>query len=323
VELKLTKKFEMSELPNGWRVSRVAVDWDGNPLLLAQEGKPPEPPAEVGMDARIQWLNTPPKAHHLIYWEGKSKRIVTFEQSTGLTTFHVQRFKEGWLLCEARGGRAAVYDRAGRLGGTLDLGDASNDVQTTSGGQIWVSYFDEGVYGNGIGSQQGVICFDSKGHPIFGYFDFAERHQLPFIDDCYSMNVANEDEVWLSYYSAFPLVHIKKFQLQGVRREFGGMDGAFGLTHDAVVFSKCYTRVRNEKPQLLRRTLADTPNTEPIEPIDERGKAVQGSFNTAARGPHFFLHTSIALYGTSLSRRRLIAADAGSKIESSCSKRGR
>jgi hypothetical protein len=207
---------------------------------------------------------------------------------------------DGWLLCEARGGRAVVYDRAGRLGRTLDLGDASNDVQTTSSGQIWVSYFDEGVYGNGIGSQQGVVCFDSTGHPIFKYFDFAEQHQLPFIDDCYSLNVANEDEVWLSYYSAFPLVHINKFQLQRVRKEFGGMDGAFGLTHDAAVFSKCYTRVRNEKAQLLRRTLADIPCTEPVEPVDEQGQAIEGPFHTAARGSYFFLLTNTSLYGASL-----------------------
>jgi hypothetical protein len=299
-QLKFSKRFEMSELPTDWRVSRVTTDWHGNPLILVQEGKPPEPPHSAPMDARISWLNARPKAHHLIHWDGKSPRTVTFEQSTGLTTFHVQPFIDGWLLCEARGGCAVAYDRTGRPDRTLDLGDASNDVQTTSTGQIWVSYFDEGVYGSGIGSQQGVVCFDSTGHPIFKYFDFAEQHQLPFIDDCYSMNVANDDEVWLSYYAAFPLVHINRFQLQRAWKEFGGMDGAFGLAHDAVVFSKCYTRVNNERPQLLRRTLADTPQTVPIEPIDEQGKIIQGPFHTAARGPHFFLHTNTTLYGMSL-----------------------
>ena len=276
------------------------MDWDGNPLLLLREGKPPKPRAEAGTIARNDWLNTPPKAHHLIRWEGKSKRTVTFEQSTGLTTFHVQPFMGGWILCEARGGRAVLYDRAGRLNNTLDLGDGSKDVQTTSGGKIWVSYFDEGIYGDGIGSLQGVVCFDSAGHPIFKYFDFAEQHQLPFIDDCYSMNVASENEVWLSYYSAFPLVHIDRFRLQRVWKEFGCIDGAFGLAQEAVVYSKCYIRHKNENPQLLRRTLTDNPHTQPIEPIDERGDAIQGPFHTAARGPHFFLCTNTALYRTSL-----------------------
>jgi hypothetical protein len=299
-QLTFAKRFDMSELPTEWRGIRVAVDWQGNPLLLVQEGKPPEPPAEAGMDARIKWLNTPPKAHHLIYWEGESKHSLTFQQSAGLTTFHIQPFEDGWLLCDARGGQAVVYDRTGQPGRTLDLGDASEDVQTTPGGRIWVSYFDEGVYGRGVGSQQGLVCFDSIGQPIFKYFDFDERNNLLFIDDCYSLNVVNENEVWLCYYTDFPLVHIKDFQLQQAWKDFGCMQGAFGLANGAVVFSKCYTRVNNEKTQLLRRTLTDIPQTEPIEAIDEYGAMVQGPFQTAARGPYFLVCTNTAVYGTCL-----------------------
>jgi hypothetical protein len=137
------------------------VDWKGSPLLLVEEGKPPYPKNDTSTDARIAWLNTPPKGHHLIHWDGLSQRTLKFEKSTGLFTFHVQPFGEGWLLCEARGGRADVYDGAGQPRRTFDLGDASNDVQTTPDGHIWVSYFDEGVFGHGLGSH-GVVCFDSK-----------------------------------------------------------------------------------------------------------------------------------------------------------------
>jgi hypothetical protein len=147
-----------------WTVSRVAVDWKGSPLILAEEGRPPYPRDSNATDARVAWLNTPPKARHLIHWEGLSERILRFEKSTGVLTFHVQPLGEGWLLGETRGGRTDVYDRAGRLQRTLDLGDASEDLQTTPNGKIWVSYFDEGVYGGGVGSQQGVVCFDSSGH---------------------------------------------------------------------------------------------------------------------------------------------------------------
>ena len=79
---------------------------------------------------------------------------------------------------------AVVYDRRGRLKKPLDLGDARNDMQATPSGHIWVSYFDEGVYGRGVGSHQGLVCFDSAGNPIFKYFDFAEQNDQPFIDDC-------------------------------------------------------------------------------------------------------------------------------------------
>jgi hypothetical protein len=247
------------------------------------------------MEARVAWLRTPPKAHHLIHWDGPAERTVTFEQSTGLTISHVQRFNDGWLLCEGRGGRAVAYSHAGNPEKTLDLGDASNDVQTTHGGKIWVSYFDEGVYGGGIG-ENGVVCFDSSGLPIFKYFELAEQHELPFIDDCYAMNVVSEDEVLLSYYSSFPLVSIRTFKLHQVWKEFGCMDHAFGILESAVIFQKCYTRIHEGHGQLLRRALSDSSQTEPIEALDDGGKTIGGLFRLAARGAHFYLWTDTALY---------------------------
>jgi hypothetical protein len=293
-QLKFTKRLDFSVLPKDWNVSRVAVDWNGSPLVLVEEGKPPYLSTSTSMDARIAWLNTPPKAHHLIYWDGSSRRTVRFEKSTGILTLHVQPFGEGWLLGEARGGRAGVYDGAGRPVGTLDLGDASNDVQTTSKGDIWVSYFDEGVFGGGIGGH-GVVCFDSAARPIFKYSEFAEQNQLPFIADCYAMNVVNDEEVWLSYYTDFPLVSVRNFRLGHISKEFGCMDRAFALLGETVVFPKCYTRSEG-KSQLLRRVLLDSGQSETLEAVDEAGVFIDGLFTAAARGPHFYLYTETALY---------------------------
>ena len=290
--LKFRKRFDFSQLPKDWRVSRVAVDWGGNPLILVQEGKPPYPSE---LKDQLTWLNTPPKAHHLVHWDGLSQRTVTFEKSTGIMTLHAQPFGEGWLLGESRGGRASVYDGTGRHQRTLDLGDASNDMQTTPNGKIWVSYFDEGVYGGGVG-QGGVVCFDSSGDPAFRYFDFAEENELPFIDDCYAMNVVSEDEVWLCYYSAFPLVSIRGFRLLRVWKEFGCMDKAFSLLEGAVIFPKCYTRIHEGHSQLLRRTLAESPQTEPLKATDDEGGIISGQFKAAARGSRFYLWTETALY---------------------------
>jgi hypothetical protein len=295
-QLKFHKRFEFSQLPKDWTVSRVTVDWKGSALLLIEEGKPPYPRDNTSTDARITWINTPPKAHHLIHWDGSTQRLLTFQKSTGLFTFHVQPFEEGWLLGEARGGRADVYDEAGRIQRTLDLGDASNDVQTTPNGKIWVSYFDEGVYGGGLGSQQGVVCFDSAGHLIFKYFDFAKENNLPFIDDCYAMNVVSEDEVWLSYYSDFPLVSIRSFQLHRAWKDFGCIDRAFSLIEGTVIFLECYTRIKEGNSQLLRRTLSGSSQTEPLEATDDDGGTIGGQFKAAARGPHFYLWTETALY---------------------------
>lgn len=294
--LRFHRRFDFSQLPKDWTVSRVAVDWKGSPLILAEEGRPPYPSDSNATDARIAWLNTPPKARHLIHWEGLSERILRFEKSTGVLTFHVQPLGEGWLLGETRGGRTDVYDRAGRPQRTLDLGDGSEDLQTTPSGKIWVSYFDEGVYGGGVGSQQGVVCFDSSGQSIFKYFDFAKRNELPFIDDCYAMNVISEDEIWLSYYSAFPLVSIRNFQLHRAWKDFGPIGKAFGVFDGSVVFPKCYTRLSGGNSQLLRRTLSEAPHDESLQAIDDEGKTIGGDFKTAARGSQFYLWTETWLY---------------------------
>lgn len=71
-----------------------------------------------------------------------------------------------------------MYDAQGNTRFELNLGDASEDLQTTPQGLIWVSYFDEGVYGGSIG-RQGLVCFDNAGTPLFKYADFAEQNELP------------------------------------------------------------------------------------------------------------------------------------------------
>lgn len=300
LQFRLHERLNFSRLPKDWTVSNVSVDWAGNPLVLIEEGKPPYPTDLKAVDARITWLRTPPKTRHLIFWDGTSERTLTFENATRILTHHVQPFENGWLLADARGGRADVYDEAGHVLRVLDLGDASKDLQTTRGGNIWVSYFDEGVYGGGIG-HQGLVCFDSSGSVIFGYLDFAQQNGLPCIDDCYAMNVVGQNEVWISYYADFPLVSIRDFRLYRLWPDFGCMQGAFGVFEGSVIFPKCYTRIHNEDSQLLRRTLSEPHQTETVEVVDHRGEAIGGPYSAAARGSQFFVVTETGLYEPQIS----------------------
>jgi hypothetical protein len=49
-----------------------------------------------------------------------------------------------------------VFGADGELRREFLLGDGIADVQTTADGQVWVSYFDEGIYGNlGWGGRDG------------------------------------------------------------------------------------------------------------------------------------------------------------------------
>ena len=292
--LKFIKHLAFSQLPSGWRVSHAGTEWGGNPLLLIEEGKPPYPTDDRSVDAQVKWMNTLPTANHLVYWEGSSQRAITLEKQTLGFAYHVQRFDDGWLIAAGRGGHADVCDKSGRVQRTIDLGDASEDIQTTANGHIWVSYFDEGVFGRGIG-QHGVVCFDNQGQAIFKYSEFAEQNQLPFIDDCYAMNVVSDDEVWLSYYSDFPLVCIRNFRLHHIWKDFGCMQGGFALRGDAVVFPKCYTQVEG-KSQILIRTLSTSSAAESIEAVDENGSAIDGLVTAFGRGPNLYLLTETALY---------------------------
>jgi len=134
---------------------------------------------------------------------------------------------------------------------------------------------------------------------MFEYIDFAKENDLPLIDDCYAMNATGEGEVWLSYYSTFPLVAIRNFQLVQVWESFGCISGAFALLEGAVVFSECYTP-RQEGSHLLRRTLSQSPQSELLVTVDEKGQPIVGRFKTAGRGSRFYIWTAAALYEMAL-----------------------
>jgi hypothetical protein len=112
---------------------------------------------------------------------------------------------------------AHVYGLDGRVRREFLLGDGIEHVATDARGEIWVGYFDEGVFGNygwgqttttgeqvaPVGSP-GLVRFDAEGNVTWGY---EPPDGIGPIDDCYALNVGPE-ATWTSYYSDFPLVRI-------------------------------------------------------------------------------------------------------------------
>jgi hypothetical protein len=100
------------------------------------------------------------------------------------------------------------------------LGDGINDVRTDSKGFIWVSYFDEGVFGNyGWSSRgpepigaSGLVKFDSSGQRVLS-FD-AEAAGTDTICDAYAMNLIGDDDAWVYFYTEFPIVRIRNGKYQ-------------------------------------------------------------------------------------------------------------
>lgn len=129
---------------------------------------------------------------------------------------HVQLLaKDHWLLVRSRTRKseqdrnAQVYDSNGVLVGSLHAGDGIEDVQTTEAGQIWVSYFDEGVFGDLPLGSSGLVCFGLNGEAVFQFPGDARPAGLRSIASCYALNVATNEETWFCYYTDFPLVLVR------------------------------------------------------------------------------------------------------------------
>ena len=184
---------------------------------------------------------------HAIFPSSKSKRhypatFIRFDgrevlQKTELAELdiafpHIQPLPDGDVSlvgarCYYRDGdpekNAIVFSRDGKVLRRFVLGDGIKSVQTTPDGMIWVSYFDEGVFGNYGWNQpmgaSGLICFDSAGRILW---EFAPPTGFDSICDCYALNVA-KDAVWACYYTDFPLVKIgSDKRVQGWKNEIGG-----------------------------------------------------------------------------------------------------
>ncbi|MBT2699178.1 hypothetical protein J7E79_17480 [Bacillus sp. ISL-40] len=171
---------------------RIGVDFDGNLILLTEK------------KVQGRYLH---EVFHVI--SGKINKI-QLPSVTEAFDF-AQPVEENWLLVSARTDRedgylrnATLFDVQGNVLKKFEFDDAIQDVQTTKESEIWVSYFDENM-------DSGLRCYDKEGVLIFDYADFVIQtgRKIPFIADCYALNVTSEDTI-IYYYSDFPLVTLNK-----------------------------------------------------------------------------------------------------------------
>jgi hypothetical protein len=165
--------------------------------------------------------------------------------SVRVTFPHVQPLNNGGVLvvsprCCRRSGmaeqNAEVFDAHGTRFSQTVFGDGIQDVQVDLNGEVWVSYFDEGIFGNygwdePIGAP-GLIRFDTRGNILWKY---SPPPDFGVMADCYALNVA-DDATWLCYYTDFPLVRIDR---SGQATAWNGaVAGArtFATSEEAVLF---------------------------------------------------------------------------------------
>jgi len=122
----------------------------------------------------------------------------------------IDRFPDGrWFVASARAdvGQAngLVLEADGQVSRSFEVGDGIEHVRCAPDGSIWVGYFDEGVFGNTVGSG-GIVSFNVHGERLWSYNDPARGGRL-FVDDCYALTL-NGDELWSCFYSDFPIVRV-------------------------------------------------------------------------------------------------------------------
>ncbi len=156
--------------------------------------------------------------HVAIYTPTGDVRNIVIDDVT-IAFPHVQALPDGGLLLvgarsylhDGVGERnALLIDHDGKLGTSFCIGDGIQSVQVTPSANVWVGYFDEGVFGNmGWGGHEahpplgapGLVCWSLSGEQLYR---FEPPTGLGSIDDCYAM-CAVEETAWACYYSGFPI----------------------------------------------------------------------------------------------------------------------
>ena len=216
---------------------------------------------------------------------------------TAQVYYFVQALGEDYL-CVA--GRCAPDEKnahvfAGRDGEaplrSWHAGDGIEDVQVAPNKQIWVSYFDEGVFGGTPMESNGLVCFGAEGELIFEF-----RKDCPALPaacegmaDCYALNVVSNRDTWLFYYTEFPLVHLRDLRFKeffAPPREMVGSH-AFAVCDTRRLFVGGY----QFRGRLFWRDEANKSQVE-IEVEDENGAAVnlaRARTKVHGRGADLFL----------------------------------
>jgi hypothetical protein len=202
-----------------------------------------------------------------------------------------------WVDVRCRRGElnASLRDQSGQEVRAFHLGDGIEDIQVTQDGKIWVSYFDEGVYGGGVG-QAGLARFSGTGDLEFEFNDSAMKNGIAHIDDCYAFNVGANDEVYVYYYTDFPLVRICGMQITTVCRVPVRGSGAFAIHQDRALFRGAY----NKPGSIFSVALRDEKLTE-LQPVNEEGQLIP-IVGAAGRGSCLYLASPRALYLMDLAR---------------------
>ncbi|MEA2043251.1 MAG: hypothetical protein U9N85_11980 [Bacteroidota bacterium] len=166
---------------------------------------------------------------------------------------------------------ARIYNTSGELVRNFIAGDGIQGVKIDSKGNIWTSYFDEGIFGsngwdNPIG-RSGLVCWSKDGEKVR---EFEPTDGLDHMSDCYAMNIDSEDNTWFYYYTGFPLVKLNSSnRIEFWKSKIAG-SSSISILGDRILMDEGYDRnnfklfeIKGKKLKKLKKVkFRGTENTE-------------------------------------------------------------
>lgn len=281
-KLEVEHFFSIAEFGKKYKYTHVSADYNGQLIVMGVEAL-----TERNFKYDIYHFN--------------NDQVQTYTISLVRKLFnHIQRINEGWLLADSRADdenirNATIFDDYGNSMSSFHLGDGIENLQVSESGDIWVGYFDEGVYGQTVG-ESGLSCFNSKGKQIFTFTDFSmEKKDIPSIDDCYALNVVSNNEIYCYYYSDFPLLNIKNMSEYRIYNNFKIKgSNAFVVWKEQVLFGPTYSNDKLLYSYFLRDKSVTT-----YKPVNRSGEILR-DFKVIGRKSKLYLVDERDIYGIDL-----------------------
>ncbi|WP_329125866.1 hypothetical protein [Streptomyces sp. NBC_01465] len=181
----------------------------------------------------------------------------------------------GFVVADCRSRRGGphvqVFDPLGRCTRSFRVGDAIEELLVDEQGEIWVSYFDEGVCTDSL-SEPGIRRWSSTGEPLW---QLSPVSGVDHIVDCYALNV-DRRATWACPHPDFPLLEIRHDRATKVRTNPVKGARAIAVHGDRIVFFGGYEENRNR--------LADCRLTETSVETVELGTLVLPDGGVIGRG---------------------------------------
>jgi hypothetical protein len=177
---ELTPHAGLAEILGDLRMVAASIGPDRSACLLAVDVAAAD--SLFARDEQPGWASFPrarteqPYKAVAIQYDGTRVLLRTELPEVPFAFPFIQILPTGHILvagsrCRYSNGRAelnaALYTPEGTLAHQMTLGDGIQDIQASRQGELWVSYFDEGVFGNygwdqPIGAP-GLVCFGQDG----------------------------------------------------------------------------------------------------------------------------------------------------------------